>query len=55
MKYMLKSTDMKIPSQFAIFMKNKENKTTLLNLIGEVSVEDNQKPHGKVVCFSNKC
>ena len=36
LKYLLKSPDMIMPSEFSIFMKNGENKTTLLNLIEQV-------------------
>lgn len=35
MKNMLKFADLKIPSEFAIFMKNGKNKTARLNLTGK--------------------
>ena len=54
LKYLLKSLDMIMPSQFSIFMKNGENKTTLLNLIEQVYVKDNTKLQDRVIYFSNE-
>ena len=55
LKYLLKSPDMIIPSDFSMFMKNEDNKTTLLNLIEQVCVEENTKFHkDRVIYFSNE-
>ena len=54
LKYLSKSPDMIMPSEFSIFMKNGENKTTLLNLIEQVYVEDNTKLQDGVIYFSNE-
>ena len=54
LKYLLKSPDMIKPSEFSIFMKNEENKTTLLNLIEQVYVNDNTKLKDRVIYFSKE-
>ena len=54
LKYLSKSPDMIMPSEFSIFMKNGENKTTLLNLIEQVYVEDNTKLQDGAIYFSNE-
>ena len=43
-----------MPSEFQIFMKNGENKTTFLNLIEQVYVEDNTKLQDRVIYFLNE-
>ena len=43
-----------MPSAILIFMKNGANKTTHLNLINQVYVEDNRKLQDRVIYFSNK-
>ena len=44
-----------IPSDFSMFMKDEDNKTTLLNLIEQVCVEENTKFHkDRVIYFSNE-
>ena len=40
-----------MPSEFSIFMRNGENKTTLLNLIEQVYVEDNTKLQDRMIIF----
>ena len=52
LKYLLKSPDMIMLSEFSIYVKNGENKTTLLNLIKQVYVEDKTKLQDKVIYFS---
>ena len=42
-----------MPSEFSMFMKNGENKTTYLNLIEQVYVEENTKLQDRVIYFSN--
>ena len=55
LKYLLRSRDMIVPSEFSMFMKDVDNKTTLLNLIEQVYVEENTKLHkDRVICFSNE-
>ena len=53
-KYLLKSLDVIMSSEFPIFLKNKENKTTLLNSIEQVYVEDNTKLQHRVIYFSKE-
>ena len=43
-----------MPSKFSIFMKNGENKTTLLNLIEQVYAEDNTELKDRVMYFLNE-
>ena len=43
-----------MPSEFSIFMKNGENKTTFLNLIEHVYEEDNTKLQDRVIHFSKE-
>ena len=52
-KYLLKSPDMIMPSEFSMFMKNGENKTTHLNLIEHVYLGENRKLQERVIHFSN--
>ena len=54
LKYLLKSPNMIMPSEFSIFMKNGENEITLLNLIEQVYVQDNTKLQDRMIYFSNE-
>eukprot|EP00112_Aurelia_sp_Birch-Aquarium-sp1_P008791 Seg1979.1 transcript_id=Seg1979.1/GoldUCD/mRNA.D3Y31 product="hypothetical protein" protein_id=Seg1979.1/GoldUCD/D3Y31 len=53
-RYVLNSPDMKVPYDFANFLRNGDNKEMLFNLIQQ-SIEDDKESLGeKVVYFSNK-
>ena len=43
-----------MPPEFSIFMKNRESKTTLLNLIEQVYMEHNTKLQDRVIYFPNE-
>ena len=42
-KYILKSQDMNVPSDFCSFLKNEDNKTMILNIIEQAIIEDKIK------------
>ena len=54
-KYILKSSDMKVPSDFCSFLKNGDNKTMMLNLIEQAIIEESkERLERTVIFFSNK-
>ena len=53
-KYLLSKPDMKLPSDFATFMKNGENKTKFLQLIQQAIDEEKQQLGNRIVYFSGE-
>ena len=52
--YVIKSPNMKIPSDFSNFLKNGDNKTTLLDLIEQALIEDKSKLKDRIIFYSNR-
>ena len=53
-RYVIKSPNMKIPSDFSNFLKNGDNKTMLLNLIEMALIEDKNKLKDRILFYSNR-
>ena len=54
-KYILKTPDMKVPSDFRSFLKNGDNKTMMINLIEQAIIEEGkERLERRVIFFSNK-
>ncbi len=53
-RYVITSPDMKVPYNFANFLKNGDNKAMLFNLIQRAIEEDKSKLQGRTIFFSNK-
>ena len=52
--YVIKSPNMKIPSDFSNFLKNGDNKTMLLDLIDQALIEDKSKLKDRIIFHSNR-
>ena len=52
--YFLRSPDMKVPNDFADFLRNGSNKEMLFDLIQQSIEEDRANPEDRTVYFSNK-
>ena len=53
-RYFLASQDMKMPYDFAVFLRNGSNKEMLFNLIQQAIVDGKSSLQGRTIFFSNK-
>ena len=53
-RYVIKSPNMKIPSDFSNVLKNGDNKTMLLDLIEQALIEDKSKLKDRIIFYSNR-
>ena len=53
-RYVIKSPNVKIPSEFFNFLKNRDNKTMLLDLIEQALIEDKSKLKDGIIFYSNR-